>query len=351
MTATPPNGQTDGHADCIIPPGSLAHPVNYGLQGLFILDNSSNTTPDAPDVRNTTNQPIQPPHHPHTTPTPTSPMWKSPKSASMSLQHRRMALSASNDVAGTRKCFFAAFSSATCSSITPLRRHDITFTPNAHEDLKHAGGQKPPAIFRFFKPPNHSTTHGTNKYNPQGPHTTEVRSENAKMPPLPLECASALPGDIGDGSGTIMCPILTAPTPRESNGTPWGVSRRWGHRKCQNTRVVKNHPRVSCTLRSPSTSAVNGTNIYSPRTPHAAENRCKNTERPPASPKSASALPGDVSDDRAPLYARFRRRQPPGSPIGLPGEFHVHRSGENGRNAGAACFFAHAASAIILYVL
>jgi len=71
----------------------------------------------------------------------------------MSRQRRRMALSASNDVAGTWKHFSAAFSSATCSSITPLRRHAISFTPEAQEVPKHAGGQKPPTCFLSFKTP------------------------------------------------------------------------------------------------------------------------------------------------------------------------------------------------------
>ena len=142
----------------------------------------------------------------------------------MSRQRRRMALSASNDVAGTWKCFFAAFSSATCSSITPLRRHNVKFTPEAQQVPKHAGGQKPPAIFCFFKPPTYITTLGTNNYDPQGPHTVKIRSSNARTSPPSPECASALPGDVGDGSGAIMHPISTAPTPRESNGTPWEVS-------------------------------------------------------------------------------------------------------------------------------
>ena len=206
-----------------------------------------------------------------------------------------------------------------------------------------------PRISCSFRPHNDIAAHGTNKGEPPGPHAMEIQSKNAKTPPPPPpECASALAGDIGNGLGAIMRPITTAPTPRESNGTPWGVSRHWGHRKCQNTRVVFDHPRVSCPLRPPSTSTVNGTNTYNPRPPHAAEKRCKNTETPPASPKSASALPGNVGDDRARLCARFRRRRPP---MGLPGEFHIHRSRESGRNAGAARFFAHAASAIILYVL
>jgi len=57
---------------------------------------------------------------------------------------------ASNDVAGTWKHFSAAFSSVTCSPITPLRRHDLSFTPEAHEVPKHTGGQKPPMNILFF---------------------------------------------------------------------------------------------------------------------------------------------------------------------------------------------------------
>ena len=141
----------------------------------------------------------------------------------MSWQHRWMALSASNDVAGTWMCFFAASSSATCSSITPLQRHNVKFMPEAQQVPKHTGGQKPPVIFCFFKPPTHTTTLGTNNYDPQGPHTAKIQSSTAKMSPPSPECALALPGDVGDGSGAIMHPISTAPTPRESNGTPWGV--------------------------------------------------------------------------------------------------------------------------------
>ena len=47
--------------------------------------------------------------------------------------------------------------------------------------------------------------------------------------------------------------------------------------------------------------------------PHAAGIQQGNAKTPPASPECASALPGDVGDDRARLCARFRRRPPLGS--------------------------------------
>ena len=171
-----------------------------------------------------------------------------------------------------------------------------------------------PRISCSLKPPNDNTAGGTNKEDPLGPLAMEIQSTNAKTPPPPPECASALAGDISDGSGAIMRPISTAPTPRESNGTPWGVSRHWGHRKCQNTRVVKNHLRISHPSRPPVNTAPPGTHQDHPQPPHAAEKRPKNTQTPPASPKSASALSGDVGDNRAQFCARFRRRPPPGSP-------------------------------------
>jgi hypothetical protein len=130
-------------------------------------------------------------------------------------QHRRMALSASSDVAGTWKCFSTASSSATCSPITPLCHHTTHFTPEAHKVRKCAGGQKPPAIICIFKPPSHSTVHGTNKGDHQGIYDTKIRCKNATTPPTLPKSASALPGDVGDRSGAIMHPISTAHTPRE----------------------------------------------------------------------------------------------------------------------------------------
>ena len=128
-----------------------------------------------------------------------------------------------------------------------------------------------PRVSCPLRPPSHSAVSGTNKGDPQPLHVAGIRRINTQTPPALPKSASALPGDVGDRSGAIMRPISTAPTPRESNGTPWGVSGHWGHKKCQNTRVVKNHPRVSCLLRPPSCSAGSGTNKDDPQPPHAAE--------------------------------------------------------------------------------
>ena len=166
-----------------------------------------------------------------------------------------------------------------------------------------------------------SPVDGTNKYNPIPPHAAENRRKNTKMPPASPKKCFGTSWRCQRRSGRYLCPISTAPTPRESNETPWEVSRHWGHRKRQNMWVVKHHPRVSCPLRPPSDSQAHGTNKGNTEPPHAARSRQINVKTLLASPKSALALPGDVSDDRVQLCARFRWRPPPGSPMGLPGKF------------------------------
>jgi len=111
------------------------------------------------------------------------------------------------------------------------------------------------------------------------------------------------------------------------------------YRKHQNTRVVKNHPRVSCLLRPPRHSARPGMNKGDPIPPCTAEIQSKKAKTPPASPERASALPGDIGDDRAYKCARFRRRSFPWSPIGLHGEFQGCRARTSGRYTGAARVF------------
>ena len=154
-STTHPNGQTDTCADPLGPPRHLLRPVNIGLQGFFRFLSSGNQTPPRTHHTSTPRPNGQTDGHDNltTTPTPMSPTWKWLKSASMSRQRRRMALSASNDVAGTWKHFSAASSSALYSPITPLRCHTAPFTPEAREVPKHAGGQKPPACFLSFKAP------------------------------------------------------------------------------------------------------------------------------------------------------------------------------------------------------
>jgi len=126
----------------------------------------------------------------------------------------------------------------------------------------------------------------------------------------------------------LLSPYIAKPTPPPQR-----------HRKCQNTRVVKIHPRISTPLRHPSNTVPPGAGGDNPRGPHAAGSWLKSATTPPASPERASALPGDVGNDWAHICARFQRRRPPGSPMGHPGEFQGSRRRRSGRNTGAARIF------------
>ena len=140
-----------------------------------------------------------------------------------------------------------------------------------------------PRVSCLLRPPSNSTTCGMDEYHPKPPGAAENREENAKTPPASPKSASALLGNVDDGSGAIMRPISMVRTPKESNETPWGVSRCWGHRKCQNTQVVFDHPCVSCPSRPPNPSAVAGTNKHNPQPPPCHRN-------PAQKPKNAASV-------------------------------------------------------------
>jgi hypothetical protein len=68
----------------------------------------------------------------------------------------------------------------------------------------------------------------------------------------------------------------------------------------------------------------------------------------PASPGSASVLPGDIADDRVHICTRSQLRLTLGSLNRLPGVFHIFWWPEI---TALRSIFERAASAIILYVL
>ena len=70
---------------------------------------------------------------------------------------------------------------------------------------------------------------------------------------------------------------------------------RQRYMKCQNTQVVKNHLRISCSFKPPNDRAAHGTNQDDPPGSHTVEIQSKDTKMLPPPPECASALPGDVS--------------------------------------------------------
>jgi len=86
-------------------------------------------------------------------------------------QHRLLALSASDDVAGTWKHISVASTSAPPPYTTPLCRHVNAITSETQEGPKHAGGQTPPVnIFPFEAPWRHDATWNRSRQPQIPPH-------------------------------------------------------------------------------------------------------------------------------------------------------------------------------------
>src|ERR1700733_6556767 len=85
-----------------------------------------------------------------------------------------MALSTSDDIAGTLKQFSAVSTSAPCLFIAPQCHPMIPIAPEAQEVPKHTGGQKPPACILPFKAPQPQRT----AWNEQRGHQRPPRCRN-----------------------------------------------------------------------------------------------------------------------------------------------------------------------------
>jgi len=146
------------------------------------------------------------------------------KCASMSRQHRLLALSASDDVAGTWKHISVASTSAPVPYTTPLCCHDNPMAWNGPQGEDFAGGFWPPAYIFPFKASHQywvpwnewvaPQRHPCRKYYPQK-HKNAAGVANKRFG-ASRRCWQWL--------GANMHPISTTPTSRESIVTPWRVS-------------------------------------------------------------------------------------------------------------------------------
>ena len=71
-----------------------------------------------------------------------------------------------------------------------------------------------------LQPPSNSAPPGTNKYHPNATSTAGFRRKNAKTPPASPECASVLPGDVGDDRVHICTRFRWCPPPGSPMGLP-----------------------------------------------------------------------------------------------------------------------------------
>jgi hypothetical protein len=201
-------------------------PVNQRLQGFYVSYRSGHNTcvTHNPRIHLVPTQPRQPPPFLPVPPTHSPPPWKSQKSASMSWQHRRCALSASDDVAGTWQHFRATSTSVAGSYDTPLCGPINPITPGARQPLEHAIGQEPHHWFLPFATPHCCGATWNKQRGSKRPLCCNVSAKKSGND------ASVVRERFGASwrrcwrSGANLHPISHAPTPRESTETPWQVS-------------------------------------------------------------------------------------------------------------------------------
>jgi hypothetical protein len=156
----------------------------------------------------------------NTTPHPTAADVEAQICASMSRQHRLLALSASDDVAGTWKHISVASTSAPVLYDTPLRRYARPIASEGQEVPKHAGGQQPPPASWAPATPSNSAPRGTNQDHPNATTTQGFRRKAAKTPPASPERASALPGDVGEDWAQLCAQFRRRLPPGSPMGLP-----------------------------------------------------------------------------------------------------------------------------------
>ena len=149
---THPNRPTKACANPTKHPHPLSRPVNFSFQGFFFCSWYSGNN-DARHIHDRPERAIQHLRHLTTTPYPPAVDVKAQKCASTSRQHRLLALSASDDVAGTWEDIFVSSTSVPVPYNTPRRCHVGPVTSNGPEGKDSAGGQKPPVCFLSFKAP------------------------------------------------------------------------------------------------------------------------------------------------------------------------------------------------------
>ena len=92
----------------------------------------------------------------------------------------------------------------------------------------------------------------------------------------------------------------------------------------EHAEVQQHHP-VPYPLQPPSNRGLPGTITEDPNAAPTTAIGQKKARTTPASPDRASALAGDIGNNRACIHARSRRRPSPGSPLRLPGKFQADR--------------------------
>ena len=128
-----------------------------------------------------------------------------------------LALSASDNVAGTWRHFSKAFSSAKCYVMVPLHGTMQNNNTERHEVPKHMGGVNTKHVFCLLGPPSNNPSSGTTKYHPM------LWKSEEKTQKYCWHCLST-PWQHWQQLGTYMPAFSITPGSRESRVTPCEVS-------------------------------------------------------------------------------------------------------------------------------
>ena len=157
------------------------------------------------------------------------------------------------------------------------------------------------------------------QYHPHPPVVDMGAQECASM--SRQHCRMALAPSMmlpGHGS-TFLCLPHRRQTHIRSPYTPPPTPPTQRHGKCPIMQRCRNHPSGSCPLGLPVAMGWSATNRGGALAPPASGITPRNTKMKLASSGSTSVLPGNVGDDWVHICTRSQLRQPPGSPLRLPG--------------------------------
>ena len=156
-----------------------------------------------------------------------------------------------------------------------------------------------------LQPPINMGTSKSNQMQPNAPFAARITPATSKTTPASPGSASALPGDIGDDWARICARFQR----RQPLGSPLRLPEKFqgaGGTRSTGTRGGARTTPVLMPFKAPRRSGASWNRHRGSQSPPAIKDPQKNMETTPASPGSASALPGNIAGDRVRICTRFQ---------------------------------------------
>ena len=209
-----------------------------------------------------------------------------------------------------------------------------------------SSGNKPPNSTHTTHPRHHQTAKPTATTTPHDPHThvadVEAAEKRFHVPATSSDGAKRLQRCCRDmevffcgflvGDMLVYHPPTTPHTPHSPEAQEVPKHRGWS-KTTREYLVLLSPPATAQHLEQGQTT---------PRPPRHGNPVKKTQKRRRRRQNALRRFAGDVGDDRVRICTRFRRRRPPGSPLGLPGRFHGAGGTASAKTPGGqkppACF-------------